>query len=338
MKANTSSCPFGPSFVNYIAGSQDQKIAEFDTTMANIPYASGLTPKAWTQMTDVLIPKKSHSSLVEKLCIIVLFQAMFNMNNKRIGRNMVANAERLNQLPWEVYGSRKCHRSIECAANKVLTMYIARLEHRSTALCSNDAKSCYDRILHAIASICKRRVGVAPGTCKMMFRTLEQVEHYVRTNFGDSTTSYACTEIPFQGVYQGNGAGPGIWMLVSIPIINMLKAKGFGFKVINAMSEEKFSFVCYVFVDNTDLVHASDHDIGLTGLVDEMQAVVDTWEGGLRASGGALVPNKSYWYLIHFTFQNNRWRYASIDDTPASITICNISGLNRVTLDRLSLP
>jgi hypothetical protein len=79
MKPTTSSSPFGPSFVDYIAGSRNDSIAEFDATMANIPYASGYTPKAWTQMVDVLIPKKSHLSLVEKLRIIVLFHAMFNI-------------------------------------------------------------------------------------------------------------------------------------------------------------------------------------------------------------------------------------------------------------------
>jgi hypothetical protein len=345
MRPNTSCSPSGPSFVDYIAGSHDNDIADFDATMANIPYASGYTPKNWTQMTDVLIPKKSHSSLVEKLRIIVLFHAMFNMNNKRIGREMVANAERLRQIPWEVYGGRKKHRAIECAANKVLTMDIARLEHRSMALCSNDAKSCYDRILHAIASICMRRVGVPKETCHMMFGTLAQVDHYVHTNFGDSTVSYACVEITFQGVYQGNGAGPGIWLLVSIPIINMLKAAGFGFKVTNVLSHEQFSFVCYAFVDDTDLVHSTsvpvsydtDVDAQVQALVQEMQEVVDTWEGGLRASGGALVPSKSYWYLIHFQFTNNRWKYASIEDTPGNLTIRDVSGSLRVPLERLEV-
>jgi hypothetical protein len=337
MRPNTSCSPSGPSFVDYIAGSRDNHIAAFDTTMANIPYAGGYTPKAWTQMTDVLIPKKSHSSLVEKLRIIVLFHAMFNMNNKRIGREMVANAERLGQIPWEVYGGRKRHRAIECATNKVLTMDIARLEHRPMALCSNDAKSCYDRILHAVASICMRRVGVPQETCAMMFGTLAQVDHYVRTNFGDSTTTYACIEIPFQGVYQGNGAGPGIWLLVSIPIINMLKARGFGFTVTNAMTREHFAFVCYAFVDDTDLVHAPKEDLGVCNLVHEMQDVIDTWEGGLRASGGALVPSKSYWYLLNFSFRNNQWHYDSIDDTPGSLTIRDVSGFNRVQLDRLEV-
>jgi hypothetical protein len=152
MKPNTSSSPFGPTFVHYIAGSGDQQIAEFDATMANIPYASGYSPEVWINMVDVLIPKKTTSPAIEKLCIIVLFHALFNMNNKRLGRKMVANAERLNQIPWEADGSHKCHCSIQCAANKVFTTDIARQEHRSMALCSNAVKNCYDCILHAIAT------------------------------------------------------------------------------------------------------------------------------------------------------------------------------------------
>jgi hypothetical protein len=210
MKPNTSSIPFGPTFVHYIAGSRDQQIAEFDATMANIPYASGYSPEVWINLVDVLIPRKTTSPAIKKLRIIVLFQALVNMNKKRIVREMVANLERLNQIPWEAYGSRKCHRSIECTANKVFTTDIARQEHRSMALCSNDAKSCYNGILHAIATFCMRCVGVPKKVCLMMFGTLAKVKHYIRTTYGDSTTSCSCIEIPFQGIYQGNGAGPGI--------------------------------------------------------------------------------------------------------------------------------
>ena len=113
MKPNTSSSPDGPAFVQYIAGSRNQQIADFDATMANIPYASGYTPEARTKMTDVLIPQKTTSAAIEKLRIIVLFHSLFNLNNKRIGRNMIANAEKLNQIPWEAYGSRKRRQSIE---------------------------------------------------------------------------------------------------------------------------------------------------------------------------------------------------------------------------------
>lgn len=133
--------------------------------------------------------------------------------------------------------------------------------------------------------------------------------------------------------------------IISIPIINMLKASGFGFNVTNVLSNKTFSFVCYTFVDGTDLVHSlsaspsynTNVDEMVQELVQEMQEVVDTWEGGLRASGGTLVPSKSYWYLIHFQFTNNRWKYASIADTPGDLTIRNVSGTIRVPLKRLEV-
>ena len=144
----------------------------------------------------------------------------------------------------------------------------------------------------------------------MMFGTLAKVKHYIRTTYGDSTTSYSCIELPFQGIYKGNGAGPGIWLLVSIPIINMLKTAGFGFRVCTIISRDKFSFVCYTFVEDSDVVHSClDTNVSedIANLVAKMQQAVDTWEGGLQASGGALLPTKSYWFLIHFVFGRNCW-------------------------------
>ena len=53
-----------------------------------------------------------------------------------------------------------------------------------------------------------------------------------------------------------------------------------------------------------------------------MQASVNMWEGGLRASGGALVPSKSHWYLIKFLWDaQGRMRYATIKDTPATLSV-----------------
>jgi hypothetical protein len=82
MKPNTSSSPFGPTFFHYITGrSRDQQIAEFDATMANIPYASGFSPEVWIEMVDVFInPKKTTSLAIEKLRIIVLFHTLFNIH------------------------------------------------------------------------------------------------------------------------------------------------------------------------------------------------------------------------------------------------------------------
>jgi hypothetical protein len=52
-------------------------------------------------------------------------------------------------------------------------------------------------------------------------------------------------------------------------------------------------------VDDTDVVHTAQ-DVNTTEItiMKEMQNVIDHWEEGLRATGGAIVPKKSYWYLI----------------------------------------
>jgi len=44
-----------------------------------------------------------------------------------------------------------------------------------------------------------------------------------------------------------------------------------------------------------------------------MQGSVSTWEGLLCATGGALVPDKCFWYLIDFKLQNGKWNYCTID-------------------------
>jgi hypothetical protein len=48
--------------------------------------------------------------------------AEFNMNNKKLGRNVMANAEEVHEFPDEQAGSCKNHQSLMAALNKVLTM------------------------------------------------------------------------------------------------------------------------------------------------------------------------------------------------------------------------
>jgi hypothetical protein len=65
----------------------------------------------------------------------------------------------------------------------------------------------------------------------------------------------------------------------------------------------------------------------------EMQQVLDRWGGTLRATGGALVPGKSYWYAIDFHWDGGKWIYRSQDDMPGDIFITGADGI-RVVLTR----
>jgi hypothetical protein len=148
-----------------------------------------------------------------------------------------------------------------------------------------------------------------------MFTTIQNLEHHSWTEYRDSNIGFSgkLFVVPIQGVGQGNGAGPQIWAVVSTPIFNMLRSMGYGAHFEAAISQDWLHFVGLARVDNADLVHTSTKD-GQTfhNIADQMQRALLAWEGGLRATGGAIVPEKSHWYLIDFIWDKGIWQYKTI--------------------------
>jgi hypothetical protein len=151
------------------AASQDRTLATIDNFMRNLPYTKGFSPAAWQLIRDVEILKKSGVYDVEKMRTIQLMHAAYNMNNKKMGRGMMHFAEQSKILAREQYGSRKHHQAITAALNKRLTMDLLRQRRQAGALNVNDAKSCYDRIVHNIASLAIRRTGMPREPVHSMF-------------------------------------------------------------------------------------------------------------------------------------------------------------------------
>jgi hypothetical protein len=138
-----------------------------------------------------------------------------------------------------------------------------------------------------------------------------------------------------QGLGQGNGFAPTGWGVISTPLISMMHTAGYGFETLTCLSNKLLAFVCYAFVDNTDLAHngKSIHTKG-EDVLQEMQGFIQHWEGGLRATGGALCVDKSFWYLIVFEWKNNKWQYRSISNMPGNISVRDSDGMVK-TLQRL---
>ena len=113
--------------------------------------------------------------------------------------------------------------AVTAALNKRLMMDLLRMRRQAGALCSNDAKSCFDRIVHNIVTIAMRTLGAATQPVQCLFETIQKAAHKVRTAFGDSSSTYGADRTPpLQGIGQGNGCGPAGWTAVSVPIINMM--------------------------------------------------------------------------------------------------------------------
>jgi len=101
----TSSSLSGVHFGHYIAGTFNLDILVNNRKMADIPLLSGYLPERWQHGLNVMLEKAPGDFNLERLRIILLFEADFNSNNKWIGRAVMRRAEELSLLAPEQYGS-----------------------------------------------------------------------------------------------------------------------------------------------------------------------------------------------------------------------------------------
>jgi hypothetical protein len=94
----------------------------------------------------------------------------------------------------------------------------------------------------------------------------------------------------------------------------MLRSSGLGATFLSALSKISTTLVGFAFIDDTDLI-TSGPNISLNEVLHQIQESLTAWEGGIHATGGAVEPLKSHWYLIDFKWVNGEPEYKSIDDT-----------------------
>ena len=309
MKETTSAASItGLHFGHLKACATDTTLTTFESSVANLPYVTGYSPEQWQESVIVMIKKKAQLNHVSALRSIVLTEADFNFNNKVLGRRVIQHAEDINDIAPEQYGSRKHKSAIDQALHKHLSYDIIRQTKLPAALCSNDAKSCYDRVLHSIVSLAYRRLGVPNPPVQCMLDSIQNMKHHIRTSHGVSTITLSKTNtlLPFQGILQGNGASPTTWVIISTPLLNMLRKAGNGAKFVSPMSKEYTHLVGFAFVDDTDLLSfdMASNNVQWDFIGNQMQEAIDRWEGGLKSTGGAIVPNKSWVYPIDFKFDH----------------------------------
>jgi hypothetical protein len=184
--SGTSASNASSSFAHFKVGLYNSKVLEFEAIMTSIPYEKGLSLEQWQHGTNVMLEKKTGTFRVDNFRAILLYKADFNQNNKKFGREMMYTAEDLKVIAQEQFGSRTGHTSIDQSLNKRITLDIFGHKKRPSAMCSNDAKSCYDCIVHSVARLAVQRVGAPVEPIVCMFTTIQNLQHRIRTVYGDS--------------------------------------------------------------------------------------------------------------------------------------------------------
>jgi len=138
----------------------------------------------------------------------------------------------------EQYGSRKFKSAIHQCLNKCLLYDVICFKCQPAALCSNDTKSCYDRITLLAAALSLCHFVCPQPAVDSMITTLHEMQHHIWMTFSDSM-AYASQQVwgtPIAGIGQGNGAGPLIWVAVSSPMFNIMRSDSFYAHVISSIS------------------------------------------------------------------------------------------------------
>ena len=323
MGEHKGSEPHGLHNGHYKAGATSNLLACCDTVFRSIPFATGFVPAQWCHLMNFAIEKKPGEIRVDLMRTIQMMNSELQANNKRVGKAAMRYAESHQLIPKGQFGSRKQHQAIDLALTKRLTWDLLHLQRRPAGWISNDAKSCFDRIVHWVAIISLMRFGIQWKTLRSMFDTLMQSKHRVRTGFGDSERVFSPpSSIPFQGCGQGNGAGPPIWVSISSILLGVMISKGFGFDFLTSIAWAPAAADCFCFVDDTDVCQAaSSPDTSGEAIVPEVAAALRWWTNGIRLTGGAIRPDKSFWYLIDFKWnaQQGAWKFRRKRDFKPSL-------------------
>lgn len=182
-------------------------------------------------------------------------------------------------------------------------------------------------------------MGIPHQPITAMFLTLQRASNHFLTAFGKSTSSYRgikCCHtglLPLMGAGQGNGAEPTAYATLSSAFIKVMALLGFGASFPMALLVTMVMIVCSMFVDNCDLWQTAPIINSLEESVAPiMQRAEQMWAGCLSATGGALSPRKSFWYLINYMWMGKEWRYRTAKEMPASITMADGNGkLHKLT-------
>ena len=103
---------------------------------------------------------------------------------------------------------------------------------------------------------------------------------------------------------QGNGVGPAIWAVISTLFFDLLRDKGYGFKMETPLFKIALHMVGRGFVDDTDIIQLVLNDNNYWVVTSKLQEALKWWEVRTKVSGSALVSTKIWYGLVDFEWNN----------------------------------
>jgi hypothetical protein len=171
----------------------------------------------------------------------------------------------------------------------------------------NDAASCYDRIIPALASLIGRKHRIHQNVVFVNASTLKEAKYKLKTLLGVSNGFYQnCTAYPIYGTGQGSANSPVIWLIVSSTLFTCHEQCAYEgtFTTPDKSLSVALSMVGFVD-DSTGQVNdfTANPQPSPEVLNKFMQYDTQLWSDLLWLSGGLLELPKCSYHHLHFTFE-----------------------------------
>ena len=146
--------------------------------------------------------------MVTKLCAILLMEGNFNYHSRAIfGKRMMDLARQHNMVPEEIY-NKKGKTVGGAILQQVFTCDFAWQYKCPLIIVSLDTTQCYDIVTHTMMILTLVAHKVRQQSVIRMISPIQNMEYYLRTGSGESTTHAGGKHGKKQGLCQGKSPLP----------------------------------------------------------------------------------------------------------------------------------
>ena len=178
------------------------------------------------------------------------------------------------------------------------------------------------------------RLGMDRNIAKCMGSRWDQTVHHIKTVYGTSSTTYYSTpQVPLFGPGQGSTCGPIFWLLCFCLIIDSIDPDITAALFVSVSSQIVVSTMGAAFVDDSSLSVTSSYKYNselttdqnamaeVSHTVEQLTTLGQHWERLLFSTGGAINMQKSFWYLMAWTWKNGQAKLVTANKTKDTLEL-----------------
>ena len=278
--------------------------------LASHATAYGFFLHRWIHVINVMIYKKAGCIELDRLRVIHLFEADFNLCiGVLFGRRAMQHSVSHSLLHHGQFGKPggECQ---DAALSKVLHNLLAFFTKTAFGQFESDATACFDRVVMAFSLVTFSVLGAPPGPLTMWEQALLNIVHRVKTAHGITDASYCYSPAsPIIGPGQGSRGGPAACSTATSPLLEAMDRLGHGVHFCDPAQHLQYLSTVNMFIDDASnasnaflsWLHTPPRDFEVVEL---LRHDAQTWERCLWTSGGLLNLAKCLYYVALWKFDN----------------------------------